>query len=86
MLIIEGAVDYAANLGFKAHLDYRKYKVFIGDVDKTACPVKYDFGQGKPWQYDNLYAPFDFAVQKTEEEIVKHGKPGCNLPSAVCSS
>ena len=32
---------------------------------------KYDFGQGKPWQYDNLYAPFDFAVQKTEKEVAE---------------
>ncbi len=30
---------------------------------------KYDFSKGKPWQYANLYAPFDFAIQKTEEEI-----------------
>jgi len=30
---------------------------------------KYDFSQGKPWLYDNLYAPFDFAIQKTEEEV-----------------
>lgn len=30
---------------------------------------KYDFTQGKPWQYDNLIAPFDFAIEKTEEEI-----------------
>ncbi len=30
---------------------------------------RYDFLQGKPWQYDNLYAPFDFAIQKTEEEV-----------------
>ncbi|MDY0779841.1 HDIG domain-containing metalloprotein [Tenacibaculum sp. IB213877] len=32
---------------------------------------KYDFTQGKPWQYENLYAPFDFAIQKTEEEITR---------------
>ncbi|AUC14334.1 phosphohydrolase [Tenacibaculum sp. SZ-18] len=30
---------------------------------------RYDFSQGKPWQYDNLYAPFDFAIQKSEEEV-----------------
>ncbi len=30
---------------------------------------KYDFSQGKPWLYDNLYAPFDFAIEKTEEEV-----------------
>ncbi|CAM1335033.1 HD family phosphohydrolase [Tenacibaculum aestuariivivum] len=32
---------------------------------------KYDFPQGKPWQYDNLYAPFDFAIQKTTTEITE---------------
>jgi membrane-associated HD superfamily phosphohydrolase len=35
---------------------------------------KYDFPQGKPWQYDNLYAPFDFAIQKTPEEIAEEKK------------
>ncbi len=30
---------------------------------------KYEFQKGKPWQYENLYAPFDFAIQKTQEEI-----------------
>tara|TARA_R110002124_G_scaffold107047_3_gene259270 strand:- start:315 stop:2378 length:2064 start_codon:yes stop_codon:yes gene_type:complete len=32
---------------------------------------KYDFNKGKPWQYDNLYATFDFSIQKTDEEINK---------------
>ncbi|MFV0247373.1 MAG: HD family phosphohydrolase [Tenacibaculum sp.] len=32
---------------------------------------KYDFVLGKPWQYDNLYAPFDFAKYKDEREIEK---------------
>lgn len=30
---------------------------------------KYEFQKGKPWQYDNLYAPFDFSIKKSEEEI-----------------
>ncbi|WP_343329347.1 HDIG domain-containing metalloprotein [Polaribacter staleyi] len=30
---------------------------------------KYDFNNGQLWKYDNLYAPFDFAIQKTAEEI-----------------
>ena len=30
---------------------------------------KYEFQKGKPWQYENYYAPFDFAIQKTQEEI-----------------
>ena len=30
---------------------------------------KYEIPKGKPWQYQNLYAPFDFAILKTDEEI-----------------
>lgn len=30
---------------------------------------KYDFTKGKPWNYKTLIAPFDFAIEKTPEEI-----------------
>src|SRR5690606_36205003 len=30
---------------------------------------KYNFEKGKPWQSENLYAPFDFAIKETDEEI-----------------
>lgn len=30
---------------------------------------RYSFEKGKPWQSENLYAPFDFAIQKSNEEI-----------------
>ncbi len=30
---------------------------------------KYNFEKGKPWQSENLYAPFDFAIRKTEDEL-----------------
>lgn len=30
---------------------------------------KYEFQKGKPWQYDNLYAPFDFSIKKTDAEL-----------------
>lgn len=30
---------------------------------------KYNFEKGKPWQSENLYAPFDFAIKKTDDEI-----------------
>ena len=26
---------------------------------------RYSFEKGKPWQSENLYAPFDFAIQKS---------------------
>ena len=32
---------------------------------------KYNFERGKPWQSENLYAPFDFAIKKSDEEIKK---------------
>ena len=32
---------------------------------------KYEFQKGKPWQYENYYAPFDFSIKKTSDEIQK---------------
>ena len=53
------------------------YKVFLFLIATTAIvylfpkggQFKYDFNNGQLWKYDNLYAPFDFAIQKTAEEI-----------------
>lgn len=53
------------------------YKYFLYLVS-VACIVfffpkggkfKYEFQKGKPWQYENLYAPFDFSIQKDNEDI-----------------
>lgn len=30
---------------------------------------RYSFENGKPWQSENLYAPFDFAIKKSNDEI-----------------
>ncbi len=30
---------------------------------------KYEFQKSKPWQHENLLAPFDFAIEKTDEEL-----------------
>ncbi len=53
------------------------YKVFLFII--TAIAIVYlfpkgghfglDIQKGKIWQSDNLYAPFDFAIEKSEEEI-----------------
>lgn len=32
---------------------------------------KYDFDKGKPWQSENLLAPFDFAIKKSADELEK---------------
>ncbi|TNJ44922.1 HDIG domain-containing protein [Tamlana fucoidanivorans] len=44
---------------------------FIVYLFPKSGKFKYNFEQGKPWQSENLYAPFDFAVKKTDEEIKK---------------
>ena len=31
---------------------------------------KYDFQKGRPWQYENLYAPFDFSIKKDQAEVL----------------
>ncbi|MEH6408745.1 MAG: phosphohydrolase, partial [Leeuwenhoekiella sp.] len=30
---------------------------------------QFDFQQNKPWQYDNLYAPVDFAILKSKDQL-----------------
>ncbi len=35
---------------------------------------KYEFQRGKPWQYEDLIAPFDFAILKPQPEIQKERK------------
>src|SRR5690606_33027070 len=31
---------------------------------------KYEYQKGKPWRYDNYYAPFDFSINKGKTEIL----------------
>jgi putative nucleotidyltransferase with HDIG domain len=35
----------------------------------TSGKFRYSFEKGKPWQSEHLYAPFDFAIKKSSEEI-----------------
>ncbi|MBT0608722.1 HD family phosphohydrolase [Aequorivita echinoideorum] len=53
------------------------YKVFLF-VSATLLVIyllpkggqfKYNFQKGKPWQYENLYAPFSFTIKKSTEAI-----------------
>ncbi|TCK69452.1 hypothetical protein DFQ05_0973 [Winogradskyella wandonensis] len=32
---------------------------------------RYSFEKGKPWQSENLYSPFDFAIKKSESQLEK---------------
>ena len=55
------------------------YKVFLFIVSTLLViyflpkggQFKYNFQKGKPWQYENLYAPFSFTIKKDEETITK---------------
>lgn len=60
---------------YRSQSDIYKYILYLVSV---ACIVfffprggqfKYEFHKGKPWQYENLYAPFDFSIRKTDGEI-----------------
>lgn len=43
---------------------------------------RYDFDKGKPWQSESLLAPFDFAIQKSTDEI-EHERIESSEGSAV---
>ncbi len=48
--LVEGAVRYARDLGFQPHSDYARAARLFGDIDATACPVRYAYGKdGKPF-------------------------------------
>lgn len=49
--------------------------IFIVYLSPREVQFKYEFQKGKPWLHENLVAPFDFSILKTEaslkEEILK---------------
>lgn len=55
------------------------YKVFLFIISTLLViyflpkggQFKYNFQKGKPWQYENLYAPFSFTIKKDDETIKK---------------
>lgn len=47
--LVEGAVDYAEQLGFAPHEDYPPAQALFGDIDAGSCSTDYAFGKdGKP--------------------------------------
>lgn len=48
--LVEGAVEYARNLGFAPHDDYHRAKLLFGDIDAAACTEEFVYGRdGKPY-------------------------------------
>ncbi len=47
--LVEGAIQYAASLGFAPHPDYRKVVPLWGDIDASECDEEFEFGRdGRP--------------------------------------
>src|SRR5690606_37233041 len=65
------------NKWYKNHALIYKIILFIGAtflivyLFPKSGKFKYSFDKNKPWQSENLYAPFDFAIRKSAEEIEK---------------
>jgi len=58
-----------------------------------AGQFKYDFQKGKPWQYENLYAPFSFTIKKDassleieKQQIVDNAEPYFDIDFAAVES
>lgn len=55
------------------------YKIFLFAISTVLViyllpkggQFKYNFQKGKPWQYENLYAPFSFTIKKDKETLEK---------------
>ena len=54
--LLDGVVDYAKELGFAPHPDYKNANEIFGNIDAGACPVKYTYGkEGKPFYMNGPY-------------------------------
>jgi len=48
--LIEGAVEYARDLGLPPHPDYRTARLIFGDIDADSCTEEFVYGKdGKPF-------------------------------------
>jgi len=43
--------------------------VFVVWISPKESFFRYEFQQGKPWNHNDLIAPFDFSILKTEKQI-----------------
>ncbi len=65
---------------FKNHAFIYRFLLYITAVAvlvnlfPKGSKFTYDIQQGKPWLYNNYYAPFDFTLEKTPEEIALEKK------------
>lgn len=56
------------NLLYKVFL-FLATTIFVVYLFPKSGTFRYSFENGKPWQSENLYAPFDFAIEKSTEQL-----------------
>ncbi len=65
------------NTIYKNHSQFYKILLFLATtflivfIFPKSGRFKYNFEKGKPWQTENLYAPFNFAIQKSKLTLNK---------------
>ena len=70
-------MEYSINTFYKNHSHIYKILLFIATtflivfMFPKSGRFKYNFEKGKPWQTENLYAPFDFAIRKKPADLAK---------------
>lgn len=75
--LLQGAVEYAKNLGFAAHSDYKKSLPLFGNIDAGVCPVHYDYGKdGKPFYIRGPYESIREAEKIVNKLQAKCGEDG----------
>jgi len=75
--LLQGAVEYAKNLGFSAHSDYKKAAPLFGNIDAGVCPVHYDYGQdGKPFYIRGPNESISEAKKIVDKLHAKYGEGG----------
>lgn len=69
--LLDGLVDYAGELGFSPHSDYKNANDLFGIIDAGACSVKYTYGKdGKPSYMNGPYeSPAD--IQRIINTLTK---------------
>jgi hypothetical protein len=77
--LVEGAVEYARELGFAPHSDYRQARLLFGDIDAAACSQKFEYGRdGKPLF---IAGPHDSPArcrQIAQLLVARHGPDGAH--------
>ena len=70
--LIEGAVAYAAEVGFSYHPDYENAKGIFGDIDSSSCSESFTYGKdGKPFY---MRGPYETRAQaqRIVEQLHEH--------------